>query len=127
MSFLRPPCYVAPQRGTRKLGGLRGSAMTDRKLEDLNATRNCGRMPANRFDAGASRRKFLQALAAAGAGALLPGSKLIAQAISPSVRAMPGRIDVHHHMFPPFYVKAMEDQLRAGGFNPRPWTPMTSL
>jgi predicted TIM-barrel fold metal-dependent hydrolase len=101
--------------------------MTDRKLEDLNATRNCGRMPANRFDAGASRRKFLQALAAAGAGALLPGSKLIAQAISPSVRAMPGRIDVHHHMFPPFYVKAMEDQLRAGGFNPRPWTPMTSL
>jgi len=101
--------------------------MTTRKLENLNATRECCEMSAKRFDAGASRRKFLQVLAAAGAGALLPGGKLIAQAISPSVRAMPGRIDVHHHMFPPFYVKAMEDQLRAGGFNPRPWTPMTSL
>lgn len=78
-------------------------------------------------DSGATRRKFLKFLAAAGAGAALPGSKLVAQAISPSVRALPGRIDVHHHMFPPFYVKAMEAELRANGFTPRPWTPATSI
>ena len=83
------------------------------------------------FGSVASRRKFLKALAVAGAGAILPGSGhgsgLFAQVTSPSVRAMPGRIDMHHHMFPPFYVKAMEDQMRASGFALRPWTPATSL
>ena len=34
---------------------------------------------------------------------------------------------MHHHIFPPFYVKAMEEQMRAGGFNPRPWTPAVSI
>ena len=75
------------------------------------------------FDSGASRRKFLKALAVAGAGAVLSGSGLIAQVTSPSVRPHAGRVDIHHHIFPPFYVKAMEEQLRAGGFSPRPWTP----
>ena len=82
---------------------------------------------AKAFDAGASRRKFLKILAAAGAGAALPGSRLLAQAISPSVRVLSGRIDVHHHMFPPFYVKAMEAELRANGFTLRSWTPATSI
>ncbi|HEV2522053.1 MAG TPA: amidohydrolase family protein [Candidatus Acidoferrales bacterium] len=82
---------------------------------------------AKAFDAGASRRKFLKILAAAGAGAALPGSRLLAQAISPSVRVLPGRIDVHHHMFPPFYVKAMEAELRANGFTLRSWNPATSI
>ncbi len=83
------------------------------------------------FDAGASRRKFLQALAAAGAGAILPGrglgGRLFAQAISPNVRPMAGRIDVHHHLFPPFYVEAMKDQLAANGFTLRKWSPAISL
>jgi hypothetical protein len=73
----------------------------------------------------------------AGAGAVLPvggfggvsrgGLFAAAQVTSPSVRPLPGRIDVHHHLFPPFYVKAMEDQMRASGFTPRPWTPATSI
>jgi len=83
------------------------------------------------FDSGASRRKFLKAMAMAGAGAILPGTviggKLLAQAISPSVRPLAGRIDIHHHIFPPFYVKAMEEQTRASGFVLRPWTPATSI
>lgn len=83
------------------------------------------------FDSGASRRKFLKALAMAGAGAILPGSGpgsgIFAQAISPSIRPMPGRIDVHHHMFPPFYVEAMKDQLLANGFTLRQWSPAISL
>ena len=81
----------------------------------------------NIFDSGASRRKFLKALAVAGAGAVLSESGLIAQVTSPSVRPLAGRVDIHHHIFPPFYVKAMEEQLRAGGFSPRPWTPSTSI
>src|ERR1700686_5006901 len=87
------------------------------------------------FDSGASRRKFLKALAMAGASAILPrsgfgsgpGGELFAQVTSPAVRAMPGRIDVHHHLFPPFYVKAMEEQTRASGFTLRPWTPAISI
>ena len=101
--------------------------MGNRVFENSDPSSAIRRKPSGPFDSGASRRRFLQALAAVGAGAILPGGKLIAQAISPSVRAMPGRIDVHHHMFPPFYIKVMEDQLRASGFTPRPWTPTTSL
>src|ERR1700752_1661557 len=52
------------------------------------------------FGSHASRRNFLKTLAAAGAGTIIPGGKLIAQAVSPSVRPLPGRIDVHHHMLP---------------------------
>ena len=101
--------------------------MGNRKFENVNAPRDFDRGLGKPFESGASRRKFLKVLGAAGAGALLPGGKLIAQAISPSVRPMPGRVDVHHHMFPPFYVKAMEDEMRAGGFTPRPWSPAISL
>ncbi len=83
------------------------------------------------FDPGASRRKFLRALALAGASAILPGivagEGLFAQTISPSVRPMLGRIDVHHHLFPPFYVEAMKDQLAANGFTVRQWSPAISL
>ncbi len=79
------------------------------------------------FDSGASRRKFLKTLAMAGAGAVLPGRGIFAQAISPSVLSMPGRIDVHHHMFPPFYIEAMKDQLAANGFTLRQWSPAISL
>jgi predicted TIM-barrel fold metal-dependent hydrolase len=79
------------------------------------------------FDPVASRRKFLKALAMAGAGAILPGSKLLPQAITPSVRPMLGRVDVHHHLFPPFYIEAMKDQLAASGFTLRQWSPAISL
>jgi hypothetical protein len=79
------------------------------------------------FDSGASRRKFLKALAVAGASAILPASGLLGQSTAGGSRVAPGRIDVHHHLFPPFYIKAMENELRASGFAPRPWTPATSL
>jgi predicted TIM-barrel fold metal-dependent hydrolase len=86
-----------------------------------------GSAPGKPFDSGGSRRKFLKALAMAGAGAILPGRGIFAQAISPSVRPLAGRIDIHHHIFPPFYVKAMEEQTRASGFTLRPWTPAISI
>ena len=49
------------------------------------------------YPAGASRRDLLKALAAGAAG-LLPAGALLAQP-KPGRR---GRIDVHHHMLPPF-------------------------
>src|SRR5713226_4808508 len=79
----------------------------------------------NRIESGnASRRELLKALALAGAGAVLP---VRAQAPSTASRNLPGRIDVHHHMTPAFYVKAMEKELAASGFTARPWTPSLSL
>jgi len=81
----------------------------------------------NSFDSGSSRRKFMKVLAATGAGAILPGRGIFAQAISPNVRPLAGRVDMHHHIFPSFYVKAMEEEMRAGGFNPKPWTPAVSI
>jgi predicted TIM-barrel fold metal-dependent hydrolase len=69
------------------------------------------------------RRRFLKAMA--GAGTLLAGGALEAQVPPGSLRQ--GRIDVHHHMMPPFYLREMEREPSATGFNPRPWTPEISL
>jgi 6-methylsalicylate decarboxylase len=79
------------------------------------------------FSSGASRREFLKNLAMAGAGSALCGRNALAQAISPSVLPMRGRIDVHHHFFPPFYIEAMKDQLASSGFTLRQWSPAISL
>ena len=89
--------------------------------------RNKRNASATPFEAAHSRRTFLTALAAAGASALIPGSGLLGQATSSSVRPLTGRVDIHHHIFPPFYAKAREAEMRAEGFNPRPWTPQTSI
>ena len=59
---------------------------------------------------GASRREFMTTLAVAGAGAMLPAGgalNLVAQV----TRSARGRIDVHHHMAPPAYVKAMDREI----------------
>jgi predicted TIM-barrel fold metal-dependent hydrolase len=50
----------------------------------------------------ASRREILAALAALGAGAVLPGSVL-----AQSDAAKPQRVDVHHHFFPPEYLEPL--------------------
>src|ERR1700681_4590281 len=86
-----------------------------------------GKADGKPFDSGASRRKFLQGLAMAGAGAFLSGREILAQAISPSVRPMLGRGEVHHHLCPPFYLCAMKDQRPASGFTLRQWSPAISL
>src|SRR5438067_375412 len=47
-----------------------------------------------------SRRSFMQSVAALGASAVLPSSAAFAQ--EPKTPERPHRIDVHHHVFPPF-------------------------
>jgi predicted TIM-barrel fold metal-dependent hydrolase len=74
---------------------------------------------------GATRREFVKSLAAA--GAVLSASRLLAQVAAPKTAAARGRIDVHHHLYPPAYVKAMQDEMKAAGFTARPWTPAISL
>jgi predicted TIM-barrel fold metal-dependent hydrolase len=82
-----------------------------------------GKQPGNGLGGSdASRREFLSGLIAGGAASLLCSIKSVAQ-----TAAAPGRIDVHHHMFPPFYVEAMEREVRASGFVFRPWTPSVSI
>ena len=59
---------------------------------------------------GASRREFLKSVAAVGAGALLPATSLpglLAQVASPAARALSGRIDVHHHVYPAALLRAL--------------------
>ncbi len=73
-----------------------------------------------------SRRWFLKTAAVAGAAALIPAQRIWSQA-NAAAPARPGRIDVHHHMYPPFYMKAREAELQREGFHPRPWTPEMSL
>jgi predicted TIM-barrel fold metal-dependent hydrolase len=79
---------------------------------------------------GSSRREFMKSLAVAGvAGATISAGRLMAQPARPAAMA-PGRIDVHNHMIPPFYMKIMEQE-RGGPLNAQgatqPWTPQTSL
>jgi predicted TIM-barrel fold metal-dependent hydrolase len=71
---------------------------------------------------GASRREFLKTLAVAGASVALPASELLAQVANGTTA---GRIDVHHHMTPAFYAKAMQQGI--GATTPRTWTPDLSL
>jgi 6-methylsalicylate decarboxylase len=71
---------------------------------------------------GASRREVLQWLAMAGASSFFPASALLAQS---SVAA--GRIDVHHHVVPDFYVKAMEKEIEATGHPLPKWSPAASV
>jgi 6-methylsalicylate decarboxylase len=78
-------------------------------------------------NSGKSRRDFIKSLSTIGAGATISASGLLAQAVAPGTRSLSGRIDVHHHLYPPFYVKAMEEDLKAQGFAMRPWTPEASI
>jgi 6-methylsalicylate decarboxylase len=73
-----------------------------------------------------SRREFLGALGALGAAAAVPAPLRSAQRASTASSAR-GRIDVHHHLFPPSYVKAMADEMAKAGFHAPAWTPETSL
>jgi predicted TIM-barrel fold metal-dependent hydrolase len=75
-------------------------------------------------NAAMSRREFLKTLAVAGAGAgiALTGGQLLAQNM-PTPR---GRIDVHHHMAPDFYVQFSEKQSK-GKSAMHGWTPAVSL
>ncbi len=79
-----------------------------------------------RVDSGQSRRRFLQLLAIAGAGAILPAHELLSQEGSAAPGAK-GRIDVHHHLLPPFYVKIMQPDIIASGRPLQAWSPEMSL
>ena len=78
------------------------------------------------FNGGASRREFLQVLAAAGAGALVPASGLIAQTPpqnrAGASRAKSGRVDVHHHPLPPEFMRRRQPSATG-----RKWTPEISI
>lgn len=74
-------------------------------------------------DDALKRRSFLGGLAALGASALFPGCQTTAQA---PARVAPFRIDVHHHLSPPDFVK--EIVTRKTGQRPLvEWTPAKSI
>ncbi len=95
---------------------------------EMACTHN-GQEPSALHQSGKSRRDFIKTVGALSVGAMLPATGLLAQAVGSGSgnRLMPGRIDVHHHLYPPVYVKAMEQDLKAQGFAMRPWTPESSI
>ncbi len=74
-----------------------------------------------------SRRGFLKTLTVASAATALPVSNLMSQTVPGPAAKKLGRIDVHHHIFPPFYIKAREKELQAEGFRARNWSPQISI
>jgi predicted TIM-barrel fold metal-dependent hydrolase len=77
------------------------------------------------FPGGISRRIVLRQVAALGAGAALSIRPLLARIPGVDSNPHPGRIDVHHHMLPPFYMdlrRAVPDV----GKMPT-WSPSKSL
>ncbi|MGH9786243.1 MAG: amidohydrolase family protein, partial [Terriglobia bacterium] len=62
---------------------------------------------------GVSRRELLTALAAAGAGMILPAGRLWSQASAQGSGEPPNRIDVHHHIIPPPYLNRERDRILA--------------
>ncbi len=101
-----------------KTGARIATAVTDRQSDEQLAPEV--------FPSEPSRRRFLHLMAAAGAGAILPAGELLAQASS-AIAPTKGRIDVHHHLLPPFYMKVMEKEIAASGRSLPPWTPEKSL
>jgi 6-methylsalicylate decarboxylase len=73
------------------------------------------------FPPVASRRQFLKAFAAIGAGTVLPTAALFAQAARQTPRLIGGRIDVHHHAVVPSYLKASRLNVNWN------WSPATSI
>jgi 6-methylsalicylate decarboxylase len=70
-----------------------------------------------------TRRTFISQLAALGAGALIPGSGLVAQ--SPAAAAS-RRIDVHHHFASPGWIAALKaNNVLANAWNT--WTPEKAI
>src|SRR6185503_2851369 len=66
------------------------------------ATMSCGHD--HHAHVGPTRRRFIGAMAAAGAGALLPSATLLSQ--TPANNR--GLIDVHHHLLPPTFITATQ-------------------
>jgi len=74
-----------------------------------------------------SRREFIAAGAALGAGAFAAasvGGPAAAQAPASTAKT---RIDVHHHVIPPFHVEAMMKPSRRAGGPPPKWSPQLSI
>jgi predicted TIM-barrel fold metal-dependent hydrolase len=65
-------------------------------------------------------------MAGAGVGATLPAASLFSQSGSVPKTGR-GRIDVHHHLLPPFYVKIMQPDIIASGRPLQAWSPEMSL
>ena len=72
-----------------------------------------------------SRREALKRMAAIGAGAALSAGPILTTTPRVDSAAPAGRIDVHHHMLPPFYMDLRRADRNAG---PMPtWSPSKSL
>lgn len=74
---------------------------------------------------GVSRREALRRVAAMGAGAALAAQPIFSGVPRADSTPQPGRIDVHHHMLPPFYMDLRRADPNAGVMPT--WSPSKSI
>lgn len=74
---------------------------------------------------GVSRREALRRVAAMGAGAALAAQPIFSGVPRVDSAPLPGRIDVHHHMLPPFYMDLRRADPNAGVMPT--WSPSKSI
>src|SRR5713226_2322549 len=84
-------CYRAPN--IRRKYWNKGAAMRKPFCNSHETREDFRKATYAPYDSGASRRKFLKALAAAGASAVLPSTGLLGQTSSGVSHVVPGRID----------------------------------
>jgi predicted TIM-barrel fold metal-dependent hydrolase len=98
--------------------------MTDRN-EDRSDPQVLSKSNSGPVPASVSRRSLLKHLATIGASAALSNGSVLAAMPRVESSAKRGRIDVHHHMLPPFY---MDLRRKVAGIGEMPvWSPAKSL
>jgi predicted TIM-barrel fold metal-dependent hydrolase len=95
------------------------------RIENRCAPRVPSELSNGHVAGGVSRRALLKQLVAIGAGAALSTGSVLAAVPPVDSSSRRGRIDVHHHMLPPFY---MELRRRVANIGEMPtWSPAKSL
>jgi predicted TIM-barrel fold metal-dependent hydrolase len=104
--------------------------MRNRRLEGLGGIVHLGCENSRSGVHSPSRRQLLTALGAAGIGAILPSNWLLGQSASGDATPKAFRIDVHHHLLSPMYLKRTTRFDEAGARVDSPlthWTPQTAI
>jgi 6-methylsalicylate decarboxylase len=106
-----------------------GRKQGDILMIDGSESRHSPQVPSEpgdgRAPAGVSRRTLLKSIAATGIGAALSTGSVLAAPPGLDSNAKGGRIDVHHHMLPPFYMDLRRKAENVGQMPP--WSPSKSL
>jgi predicted TIM-barrel fold metal-dependent hydrolase len=120
---------LTPGNGLVALGNFFAQHQLEVLMHDRSESRSAPQAPSEPNNgpasASVSRRTLLKHVAAIGAGAALSTRSVLAAVLRVDSNPKRGRIDVHHHMLPPFYMDLRRKVADAGGMPT--WSPAKSL